>query len=60
MRGRRFRIQKCCSMCGKWELRDRTRRLGAQILRLDSYASCVQRMTAIVAIEHMESSRESS
>jgi hypothetical protein len=47
-------------MCGKWELRDRTRRLGAQILRLDSYASCVQRMTAIVAIEHMESSRESS
>jgi hypothetical protein len=55
---RRFRIQKCCSMCGKWELRDRTRRLGSQIFRLGSHAECVQRMTAIVAIEHHEDSQK--
>lgn len=47
---RRFRIQKCCSLCGKWELRDRSRRLGAQYFRLNSRAECVQKMNTLLAI----------
>lgn len=55
---RRFRIQKCCSLCGHWELRDRTRPPGRQIIRLADQPSCVHRMTAILAIEDLHRRHE--
>lgn len=46
----RFRIQKCCRLCGRWELRDR-RRKDRKVARFGTFIECVTRMEAIMWME---------
>lgn len=49
----RWRISKCCSLCGKWELRDNTKQINekGRTHRLDSWLMCVTRLSAIRDME---------